>query len=204
MATVVPVPETDDERDEGRASPKVARRSPQGEATSGGEVVTVAALQKLLEIQSANLAKSQAQEIRGAMQELKQATTNELRGIRDEVVRHSDYIAQLRDQGGRLEARVLALETAKKEESTTYPSASGEGHQKNLLILGGWSPDTHRDDLLPELKEMLERIGVAGEFQDLFTTGPRRGHAMGLVKWANGVSEQELKKKLIRIVQVGS
>ena len=51
---------------------------------------------------------------------------------------------------------------------------------------------------------MLERIGVAGEFQDLFTTGPRRGHAMGLVKWANGVSEQELKKKLIRIVQVGS
>ena len=132
---------------------------------------------------------------------MKQATTAELRGIKEEVTRHSDYITQLRDQGERLEARVLALEASRGEGSTMYPGSGNEGHQKNLLIFGGWSPETHRDDLLPELRDMLERIGVLEEFQDIFTTGPRRGHAMGVVKWTAGVTDQELKKKMIKIVQ---
>ena len=135
------------------------------------------------------------------MQELKQATAAELRGIKEEVTRHSDYITQLRDQGEKLEARVLALEASRGEGSTMYPGSGNEGHQKNLLILGGWSPDTHRDDLLPELREMLERIGVAQNFQDIFTTGPRRGHAMGTVKWPEGESDHALKKRLISLVR---
>ena len=48
---------------------------------------------------------------------------------------------------------------------------------------------------------MLERIGVAQNFQDIFTTGPRRGHAMGIVKWPEGESDQALKKRLISLVR---
>ena len=200
MAEVaVPIESDDDASVQG--SPKMAKRGPGVASASGGAAVTLSDVQRLLELQSASWAKTQAAEIRGAMKELKEATRTELRGIREEVVRHSDYITQLRDQGERLEARVLALETAKQTESTAYPSSSGEGHQKNLLIFGGRNPETHRDDLLPELRDMLERIGVLEEFQDIFTTGPRRGHAMGVVKWAEGVTDQELKKKMIKIVQ---
>eukprot|EP00439_Symbiodinium_sp_Y106_P027119 s7759_g3.t1 len=189
-----------DSEDEGPGSPKVAKVEKRGPPPApGGGGVTLADLQRLLEQQSASLAKSQASEIRSAIKELKQATTAELRGIKEEVTKHGDYISQLRDQGEKLEARVLALEAARAEGSTAYPgSASGE-HQKNLLIMGGWDPDTHRDDLLPELRDLLSRIGVVDQFSDIFTTGPRRGHAMGIVRWENGVSDQELKRKMIRL-----
>ena len=137
------------------------------------------------------------------MAELRAATTAEFQGIKSELSRHADYISQLRDQNDRLEARLQAVESQKSEGSTTFPGSYGGdgGHQKNLVILGGWDADTHKADLLPELEELLERIGVRDHFQDLFTTGPRRGHAMGLVKWPAGVSEQELKRRLIKIVQ---
>ena len=165
--------------------------------------MTLEDLQSLLQQQSDTLARSQAREIRAAVTELREATTAELRGIRTELTRHSDYISQLRDQGEKLEARVQALEAQKTDGSTAYfGSASGEGgHQKNLVIFGGWDADTHKSDLLPELKELLGRIGVVDRFEDIFTTGPRRGHAMGLVKWPAGQSDQELKRQIIKLVQ---
>ena len=76
---------------------------------------------------------------------IQRATTLELRGIKDEVSRHSAYIALLRDQGDR--ARVLALETQKTEGSTAHMgSVGGESHQKKLVILGAWDADTHKAD----------------------------------------------------------
>ena len=95
----VEIPESDEEAAGRRASPKVARVSAGPGPVGGDQAVTLADLQRLLEMQSAKLAKTQEAEIRGAMQELKQATTAELRGIKEEVTRHSDYITQLRDQG---------------------------------------------------------------------------------------------------------
>ena len=79
MATV-PIADSDEE---GPGSPKVAKvekRAPPQSQNSGG--VTLADLQRLLEQQSATLAKSQASEIRSAIKELKQATTAELRESR--------------------------------------------------------------------------------------------------------------------------
>ncbi|CAE7734694.1 R1A1-element\ORF2 [Symbiodinium sp. CCMP2592] len=197
----VPVPSDDEDLARSGSPEKSRKREAVESESAGGQMVTLADLQRLLEAQSVNLAKLQATEIRGAMQELKQATATEIRGIKTEVAKNTDHIAQLRDQGDKLEARIQALENGRSEGSTMYPGSSSESHQKNLLILGGWSPDTHRDDLLPELREMMEQIGVLAEFQDVFTTGPRRGHAMGIVKWPAGQSEQDLKRRLIKIVQ---
>ncbi|CAE7866414.1 unnamed protein product [Symbiodinium sp. KB8] len=203
MAEEIPVPSDDDQPHGG--SPKAAKTAA-GSAgrrrDRGGESITIADLQALLQQQSETIAKTQAVEIRGAVAELREVTMSEFRGIKSEMSRHADYISQLRDQSEKLEARVLALESRKDESSTAYlGSSNGDGHQKNLVILGGWDADTHRDDLLPELKELLGRIGVLERFQDIFTTGPRRGHAMGVVKWPAGQGEQELKRDLIRLVQ---
>ena len=208
MADEVPVPVSDGEGD-GAGSPKLPRIGV-GEAAQrgsrrreGGGAVTLDDLNTLLGQQSASLAESQARAIKGAVAELRAATAAELQGVKAELSRHADYISQLRDQNERLEARMLAVETQKSEGSTVFPGSHGgdAGHQKNLVILGGWDADTHKADLLPELEDMLDRIGVRGQFQDIFTTGPRRGHAMGLVKWPPGESEQDLKKRLIKLVQ---
>ncbi|CAE7940376.1 unnamed protein product, partial [Symbiodinium necroappetens] len=199
----IAVPDTDEEPPHS-SSPKLARTDAgtSGRRKDRNEPITIGDLQALLQQQSENIARTQAVEIRGAVAELREATLQEFRGIRSEMTRHADCISQLRDQGEKLEARVLALEARRDEGSTTYiGSNAAEGHQKNLVILGGWDADTHRDDLLPELREMLTRIGVLERFQDIFTTGPRRGHAMGIVKWPAGQGEQELKRGLIRLVQ---
>ena len=200
----VAVPSSDDD-DQGATSPKVPRIGGGSGAKKrdAGGPITLEDLTSLLQQQSDNIARSQAREIRGAVAELRAATTAEFQGIKTEISRHADYIAQLRDQNDRLEARLQVVENQKSEGSTLYPGSSGgdAGHQKNLVILGGWDADTHRDDLLPELNEMLQRIGVREQFQDVFTTGPRRGHAMGLVKWPTGVSDQDLKRQMIKLVQ---
>ena len=197
MASVA-VPDSDED---GQTSPKIARTERGSASRAGGGAVTLDDLQRLLEQQSKALAQSQATEIRSAIKELKQATSAELRGIKEEVLKHGDYIAQLRDQGDKLEARIMALESAKVEGSTAYQSSASDGHQKNLLIMGGWNADTHKEDLLPELRDLLSRIGVIDQFDDIFTTGPGRGHAMGIVHWETGVSEQDLKRKMIKLVQ---
>ena len=202
MAAEVPVPSSDEDR---AGSPKNQRLEHGGgtRRRESGGAVTLDDLRTLLHQQSESIAESQTRAIRGAVAELRAATAAELQGIKSELSRHADYISQLREQNDRLEARVLAVESQKSEGSTVYPGSYGgdAGHQKNLVILGGWDADTHKADLLPELEELLQRIGVRDQFQDIFTTGPRRGHAMGLVKWPTGVSEQELKRRLIRLVQ---
>ena len=199
----IPVPSSEGEAEQ-TGSPKAARTGLGGSARrrERGEAVTLDDLRALLQQQSETIARNQATEIRGAVAELREATMHEFRGIKSEMTRHADYISQLRDQSEKLEARVLALESRKDENSTTYlGSSAGDGHQKNLVILGGWDADTHRDDLLPELRDLLGRIGVLEKFQDLFTTGPRRGHAMGIVKWPAGQNDQELKRDIIRLVE---
>ena len=185
----IAIEDSDDRKPDG-ASPKVARAAGgrPTKRTGAGSAVTLEDLQSLLQQQSDTLARSQAREIRAAVTELREATTAELRGIRTELTRHSDYISQLRDQGEKLEARVQALEAQKTDGSTAcFGSASGEGgHQKNLVILGGWDADTHKSDLLPELKELLGRIGVLGPLRGYLHYRPEARACDGASKVAGG------------------
>ena len=153
---------------DGAGSPKLQRIGGGEPAHRGsrrreaGGAVTLDDLKTLLGQQSENIAESQARAIRGTVAELRAATAAEFQGIKSELSRHADYISQLRDQNERLEARMLAVESQKSEGSTVFPGSHGgdAGHQKNLVILGGWDADTHKADLLPELEELLDRIGV--------------------------------------------
>ncbi|CAE7706713.1 unnamed protein product [Symbiodinium sp. CCMP2592] len=196
------LPDTDDDDLTAVEPRKAARVTGADDASSprkgGSQAVTLADLQRLLEAQSAQLQQHQTQQIRDAVGELKMATASELKTLKKEINRQGDYIEQLRDQGDRFEERLAALES--KALAQGEPQG-GEDKKKNVVVFGGWGSDTHRDQLLPELREMLQKINVLKSFADIFTTGPRRGNALGLVHLVDGESDQDLKRRVVEIVQ---
>ena len=175
---------------EGHASPVGRERGP----------VTLSDLRALLHEQSQQLKDHQEKQIKAAITDLQKSTGAQIKAIQSDIHRHNDYIDQLRDQGERVEARLQALE-AGGAGATTGGGGSGNETRKNLMIFGGWGPDTHRDTLLAELRELLGKINALQHFEDIFTTGPRRGNALGLVTQGQGETEGDLKRKMIKIAQ---
>ena len=116
MASVA-VPDSDED---GQTSPKIARTERGSASRAGGGAVTLDDLQRLLEQQSKALAQSQATEIRSAIKELKQATSAELRGIKEEVLKHGDYIAPTPRPRG-------------QARSTDYGARVGQGRREHGL-----------------------------------------------------------------------
>ena len=71
-----------------------------------------------------------------------------------------------------MRARLLALE--KCGSSATAAASKGDG-AKRLLVYGGWNREARRPDLLRELGEALESLGIVKHLDmDPYTTGPRR------------------------------
>ncbi|CAE7361985.1 unnamed protein product [Symbiodinium necroappetens] len=201
-APVVPgvVDSSDPDLDEDRPSKSGKRRGQTSPTARRAEKpITLADLQRLLQEQSAQIQTHQEQQIKAAISDIQRTTGAQIQAVQSEVQRHGDYIDQLRDQGEKIEARLLALEAG---GAGSLPERGREGDsRKNLMIFGGWGPDTHRDVLLAELKEMLQKVDCLKHFDDLFTTGPRRGNALGLVTQYPGEAEGELKRKMIGIAQ---
>ena len=201
LTTELPgVPESSDE-DRDDNPPKRVKDHVGSPKTAGRDSssVTLADMQRLLENQSRILQEHQSRQIKEAVAELRQTTSAQIGTIREEVARHGDYIEQLRDQGEKMEMRLAALEGGVGH----VPLHDGnEGTaRKNVVVFGGWGPDTHRDALLPELKELLQKINLLDSFEDIFTTGPRRGNALGIVSLRALESDQDLKRRIITMVQ---
>ena len=189
----------DPDLEEDDRPPKTGKRrgvtSPTGARADQG--VTLGDLQRLLQERSQQLQNHQEHQIKAAISDIRKTTAAQVTAVRDEVRRHGDYIEQLRDQGEKMEARLLALEAG--GVGAVQGDDRGRDSRKNLMLFGGWGPDTHRDVLLAELEEMLQKIDIYRHFEDLFTTGPRRGNALGLVAQLPGESESELKRRMIAI-----
>ncbi|CAE7811116.1 mcm9 [Symbiodinium sp. KB8] len=175
---------------EGHTSPAAGDRGP----------VTLSDLRALLHEQSQQLQESQERQLRSAIRDLQKSTGAQIEAIQTDIHRHNDYIDQLRDQGERVEARLQALEAGGSGLATMGADKNNDT-RKNLMIFGGWGPDTHRDTLLTELRELLGKIGALQYFDDIFTTGPRRGNALGLVTQRQEETEGDLKRKMIKIAQ---
>ena len=162
--------------------------------------VTLSDLRSLLHEQSQQLQEHQEKQIRRAIADLQKSTGAQIKAIQSDIHRHNDYIDQLRDQGDRVEARLQALEAGGVGGIPGGPERNGET-RKNLMIFGGWGPDTHKDTLITELRELLTKVNALQYFEDIFTTGPRRGNALGLVTQDQDESEADLKRKMIKIAQ---
>ena len=200
----VPISSDDDDLLEREHKPKRGKDGGGSPTKRREGAVTLVDIQRLLENQSQILQEHQTRQIKQAVAELRDSTATQITSIKTEMHRHGDYIEQLRDQGDKLEARIAALETKGGDDGwrTVGPSDFADKEsRKNVIVFGGWGPDTHKEDLVPELREMLRKIDIEGAFEDIFTTGPRRGNALGVVSSKPGESDQELKRRMIAMVQ---
>ena len=203
----IPVPDDDDMPDSGRKrSGGEEVGSPVSYAKGGSKQddpsrpLTLGALQRLLQSQTQLLQASQDSAIQAAVTELKMNTSRELSKVKDQLAKHDDHIAQLRDLQDSTDKRLAALEQRRDSvgSGSTEPPPGGK---INLMIFGGWPDDTPRETLLTELKEALVIHGIQDEFTDVFCTGPRKGFAMGLVWTDQTENPKDLKKRMISIAQ---
>ena len=200
----VPISSDDEDLQDKKPRTKRGKEEDESPAKRREGAVTLGDIQRLLENQSQILQDHQTRQIQQAVAELRESTSAQMKTMRAEMNRHGDYIEQLRDQGDRLEARIEALEAKKQGDPwSVNPNQGGGGGEarKNVIVFGGWGADTHRDCLLPELRELLSKINAEDAFEDIFTTGPRRGNALGIVATKPEESDQSLKKRMITIVQ---
>ncbi|CAE7819576.1 unnamed protein product [Symbiodinium sp. CCMP2592] len=148
-------------------SPTRPRGEPRG--------VTLDDIRDLLNLQTQQLQDSHQQDLL----DLKTATFKEIGTLKKDVRKQGDHIEQLRDQQERMESRLRALED--KDHAVPSTAASDPG-RPNLLILAGWPQDTPKADLLSELTNCLQQLGLGDSFEEIFCTGPRRGFAMAFLK----------------------
>ena len=199
------VPDTSGDEDKDmQPRPKRGKEAEDSPKKKRENNVTLTDIQKLLEMQSKILQDHQTTQMKQAVAELRESTGAQINTIKAEVSRHGDYISQLRDQGERMEARIAALETngaAGGWGSRGSTGDDGEKVRKNVMIFGGWGPDTRREDLLAELHELLKKLDLFDTFEDIFTTGPRRGNALAVVRVKPGETDQELKKRILTMIQ---
>ena len=86
------------------------------------------------------------------------------------------------------ESRLKAVE---QKLQRGFPQGEERDRRKNTLVFGGWNPDTRRDTILSELRQ------VDADFDNApFTTGPRRAVALANFNTCKGESEAECKARL--------
>ena len=165
--------------DHGLESPKRGRE----------ETITLAAIQAMLQQQTAEI-KKQAEENRKAqLSDLKEIAKNmelttkrqvdeiknEMQLVKREVGTLGEDIKQVQTQMQKLENRLMVVES--RALSSAAASTTGTEPDRSLsVIMGGWPRDTKKDDLLKFGKDALRKIDATRYLDsDPFATGLRRG-----------------------------
>ena len=195
------------------AKPGGKRKKEASLPDDGDMALTLNTFKELLEQQTHAIRRSNAEEIQKAVEVATKAsgeeihkainkataqTTAQLSRVEATVGRHSDALTQIRDDMETMEARLSKVEgnVASSTGSTMWAESD---KKRSSLIFGGWPEDTPREVLLQELWDLLSKAGLDGEFEDIFTTGPRRGFAIGNVKMEGFTDAGKLKRKLIEM-----
>ena len=156
--------------------------------------LTLNVLRGLLEAQTVELRRSNQEEI----QKVFDAVNSRAGKIEKDVQKHGDYLSQLRDDVAGMESRLHKVEN--QVGASMGSTGAPEADQKRCsLIMGGWPEDTQREILLNDIWELLHKLGLDEKFSDIFTTGPRRGFAIGNVVFPEGTAASDIKKQLIEM-----
>ena len=177
---------------DGSASPVAHRQRGASNQDDPTKPLTFGALQRLLASQTQLLQASQDSAIQAAVTELKMTTSKEMKTVKQQLAKHDDYIAQLRDLQEATDKRLANLEQRRDSVGSGSTEVPNPG-KINLMLLGGWPDDTPRETLLAELRQALQDQGLHDEFTDIFCTGPRKGFAMGLLWTEPAESAKALK-----------
>ena len=111
---------------------------------------------------------------------------------------HGDYLSQLRDDVSGMEHRLHKVET-QMSSSMVSTGPPEQDLKRTSLIMGGWPEEIQREVLLADIWELLHRVGLDDRFSDIFTTGPRRGFAIGNVTFSDNVGPGDVKRQLIEM-----
>ena len=164
------------------------------------ETVTldVAKIRDLLVEQSKELLAAQQGQLSQAMKEMEQRVDARVSQVEGQV-------ANLTGQNVALETKVTQLESALQELAGVVKNGSlaggrvpGSGvaddRRRSTLVIGGWPRDSRRQDILRELKEAVQKLGLSDLVdQEAFCTGPRR--SIALMPILNRESESEADKR---------
>ena len=150
----------DGQRGEKRDIAMTGDDSPTKNPKKEGEI-TLSSLQKLLEAQTRDIRQQTADDIGKAIRKLEASTLKKISEVQQDVqtIRHqvSQQDAKIDDvKRGQsdLAARIVALEAKGSPSSTSI----GDLERRLGIIVGGWRPDTCRDDIVGKVNAVLETL----------------------------------------------
>ena len=153
----------------------------------GGESLTLAMLQSLLQTQTAELKAAQSkdmQEMREMTERIEKSTKQQIGKLKDEVnvIKHevsqrSAKMEDLKDHVSKLEARLRQVEPRPFGGSTVASTtAESEQDRRMGIVFGGWPSDTKKEDLCRHAAESFDKLELGPLLDnDTFAAGQRRG-----------------------------
>ncbi|OLP97976.1 hypothetical protein AK812_SmicGene19616 [Symbiodinium microadriaticum] len=138
-----------------------------------------------------------------------ETVTLDVAKVRDLLVEQSKEL--LAAQQGQL-SQVTQLETALQElAGAVKNNHSGGGRlpgsgvaddrRRSTLVIGGWPRDSRRQDILRELKEAVQKLGLSDLVdQEAFCTGPRRSIALMPMSSRESESEADKRARMFKFV----
>ena len=162
----------------------------------GGEI-TLASIQRLLQTQTKEIQAQTAKDIQAAVDKLEKVTTQKIKEVKDEMLTIKHHVSQqdgkiddLQRSQDLLAARISALESKGSNVSTTLL----ESEKKLAIIIGGWGPETRREDLLEHLQSAISSLGIANDIDDdPVVPGLRRGFGILSLRQRDGEGASETR-----------
>ena len=181
------------EGDEGELSPtKAPRVAPAGQA--GGVGITAAELQAMLAAQTAQLVQTQEDAIAKAAARFEGV-------VEERVGAAEERVAQLERRLEGLEQKLGSALVGGAVGGAKGPAEDVRRRQRTL-VYGGWNRDTRRSELLEELKQAAERLGVQKLLDDApFTIGVRRSIALSTFREREGESFEDMRDRMQRVIR---
>ena len=123
--------------------------------------ITVASLERLLQQQTRDTREQTAEDIDRAVKKLEISTMRRIQEVKHEV-------ADIKRGQEDLAARVAQLELKGSPTSTSV----GDLDRRLGIVIGGWHPESRRDDVLKHVKNILSEVGVESLLDDdVFCSG---------------------------------
>ena len=192
---------------EGRRGEKREQPEPTSPAGKrhGGEEITMAALQRLMEAQTREIKEATAGDIKRAVDRLEAATIKRIDSIRHDVQEIKHHVSQqesrlddVKRAQASLENRLDKLERSGGTVSTTL----GEAMKKLSVVVGGWPSDFRKEDLLGHVKHVMERLEIISLVdKDAFCPGIRRGFAIWDFLVRDGEGEVNVRERMSKVIR---
>ena len=171
----------------------------------GGEV-TLTTIQRLLEAQTKEIKQANAEDIRRACETLEATTVKRIDGVRNDVRELKHHLSQ---QEGKLddvqraqEALKQRVEVLEKRGCSAASTGLGELDKRLSLVVGGWPPNTRRDDVEKYVADTMKHLELRELFdKPPFCPGVRRRFVIAEFAERSGEGTAEVRERMSKIIK---